>query len=215
MLTLFTAPGSCSRASHIALEESGLAFDVRLVNFAEGQQQSTLFLQTNPKGRVPALVTDRGTLTESPAILSYIAQLAPAAELAPFADAFALAQLQSFNAYICSTVHVAHAHGPRAARWADDATAMQAMQRKVSSNMAACFALIEEGMLAGPWVMGAAYSIADPYLFVMSGWLAVDDVDVELFPKVSTHYRQMLERPAVIRTLTTEERLRSASVASA
>ena len=71
MLTLHTAPGSCSRASHIALEEAGLDYQARYVDFARGDQRQPGFLAINPKGRVPALVTDRGVLTEGPAILAY------------------------------------------------------------------------------------------------------------------------------------------------
>jgi len=205
MLTLFTSPGSCARASHIALEESGLAFDIRRVDFAAQEQQSAGFLQINPKGRVPALVTDRGTLTESPAILGYIAQSAPDAALAPLGDAFALAQLQAFLAYISSTVHVAHAHGRRAYRWADDPAAMEAMKLKVHKNMSDCFRLIEDTLLAGPWVMGETYSIADPYLFTMSAWLDSDGVDIAAFPKVDAHYQAMLQRPAVARALAGEK----------
>ena len=67
---------------------------------------------------MPALVTDRGVLTETPAMLAYIAQTFPKAKLAPLDDAFAFAQVQSFNSYLCSTVHVAHAHKGRGYRWA-------------------------------------------------------------------------------------------------
>lgn len=205
MLTLFISPGSCSRASHIALEESGLAFQTRRLNFAAQEQQSEAFLKINPKGRVPALETDRGTLTETPAILGYIALMAPDARLAPLDDAFALAKLQSFNAYLSSTVHVAHAHGRRASRWADDEAAIEAMKLKVAENMTECFKLIENTLLEGPWVMGEHYSIADPYLFTLSCWLESDGVSIADFPRVAAHYNAMLQRPAVERALAGEK----------
>ena len=75
MLTLYAATGSCSRASHIALEESALAYEVRLVDFGKAEQREPAYLTINPKGRVPALATGKGVLTESPAILAYIAAL--------------------------------------------------------------------------------------------------------------------------------------------
>ena len=131
---------------------------------------------------MPALATDRGILTETPAILAYIAQTYPQAGLAPLADPFAFAQLQAFNAYLCSTVHVAHAHRPRGARWADEPSSLEDMKRKTTRNMADCFELIETQMFAGPWAMGEAYSLADPYLFTIAGWLEGDGVDIAGFP---------------------------------
>ncbi|WP_453976993.1 glutathione S-transferase family protein [Brevundimonas sp. Marseille-Q4549] len=202
MLTLHTAPRSCSRASHIALEEAGLDYQARYVDFARGDQRQPEFLAINPKGRVPALVTDRGVLTEGPAILAYVAALAPEARLAP-TDPFDFARMQAFNLYLATTIHVAHAHGRRAARWSDDPAAQASMAAKVSENMSAGFDLIEAG-LDGEWVMGDAYSVADPYLFVFSGWLAGDGVDIARFPKVADHFQRMARRPAVQRVLAWE-----------
>ena len=202
MLTLPTAPGSCSRASHIALEEAGLDYQARFVDFAKGDQRQPDFLAINPKGRVPALVTDRGVLTEGPAILAYIAALAPQARLAP-TDPFDFARMQAFNLYLASTIHVAHAHGRRAARWSDDAAAQASMAAKVSDNMRTGFELIEAS-LDGDWVMGDVYSVADPYLFVFSGWLESDGVDIARFPRVADHLERMSRRPAVQRVLAWE-----------
>lgn len=202
MLTLHTAPGSCSRASHIALEEAGLDYQARYVDFARGDQRQPEFLAINPKGRVPALVTDRGVLTEGPAILAYVAALAPEARLAP-TDPFDFARMQAFNLYLATSIHVAHAHGRRAARWSDDPAAQASMAAKVSENMSAGFDLIEAG-LDGEWVIGDAYSVADPYLFVFSGWLAGDGVDIAQFPKVADHFQRMARRPAVQRVLAWE-----------
>ena len=116
MLRLYFAPGTCALATHIALEEAGAPYEAVLVDFPSQAQRSAEYLAVNAKGRVPALVTDSGTLTETPALLVFVAQHFPDAELAPLADPFALAQMQEFNSYLCSTVHVAHAHG-RTALW--------------------------------------------------------------------------------------------------
>ncbi|WP_312943427.1 glutathione S-transferase family protein [Agrobacterium sp.] len=205
MFTLFSMPGTCSRASHITLEESGLPYKVKRVDFSKQEQHSQAFLAVNPKGRVPALVTSSGVLTETPAILSFIAQMAPAAKLAPLDDAFEFARMQSFNAYISSTVHVAHAHGRRGSRWADEASSLEDMKRKVPQVMSDCFEIIEQGFHGGPWVLGSQYSVSDPYLFVMSGWLESDGVDIARFPKVHDHYQRMLARAAVIRVLEAEK----------
>lgn len=204
MLTLFYAPGTCSLASHITLEESGAAYEARRLNFAENEQRKPEYLKINPKSRVPALITDQGILTETPAILVYVAQMFPKANLLPPNDPFQLAQIQAFNSYLCSTVHVAHAHRMRGYRWSDDTAAQEAMKMKVSQNVGDCFDLIEREYFKGPWVMGANYTIADPYLFTISGWLEADGVDPKRFPKVLDHRNRMAERPAVKKVLASE-----------
>lgn len=201
MLTLFYAPDTCSLASHIVLEEAGADYEARRVDFSANEQRSPAYLAINPNGRVPALVTDRGILTETPAILAFLAQSFPQAELAPPDDPFAFARLQAFNSYIGSTLHVAHAHRLRGSRWADDPAAHEAMRKKVPESVAACFELIENGMLRGPWVMGESYSVADPYLFTVARWMEGDSVDPARFPRVIGHRNRMMERPAVARAV--------------
>jgi glutathione S-transferase len=196
-LRLFSAAGTCALATHIVLEEAGADYELVKVDFSLGEQGLPAFLAINPKGRVPALLGPQGVLTETPALLVYVAQIYPAACLAPLHDAFAFARLQSFNAYLCATVHVAHAHRRRGARWADDTAAQAAMQRKVAANMTACFRLIEDELLHGPWVLGDDYSVCDAYLYTISGWLEGDGVDLSQFPKVSDHAARMSRRPAV------------------
>jgi glutathione S-transferase len=196
MIKLYYAPGSCSLASHIALEEAGAEYIAERLSFAANQQQSPEYKAINPKGRVPAVVTDRGVLTETPAILAFIAQSYPKARLAPLGDAFAFAQLQAFNSYLCSTVHVAHAHKGRGTRWADDPAAIAEMKRKVPESVGACFDLIEKGLI-GPWAMGDSFTVSDPYLFTLSGWAEGDGLDLSRYPKVMDHRRRMSERPAV------------------
>ncbi len=204
MNTLYFSPGSCALASHITLAESGLPYEVKKLNFAEAEQRSPAYLRINPKGRVPALVTEKGAVTETVAILAYIAQVAPEANLAPLADPFLFAKMQAFNAYMASTVHVAHAHGRRGYRWADQETSFEDMKNKLPQVMSDCFHLIEDGMLEGPYVLGEQYSTADPYLFLLSGWLKSDRVEISDFPRVHAHYRMMLERPAVQKALAEE-----------
>jgi glutathione S-transferase len=203
MLKLFYSPGSCALASHIALEESGIPYTAERVDFKNSQQTTPAYLAINPKGRVPALVTDRGVLTENPAILTFVAQSAPQAKLLP-EDPYIFAQAQSFNSYLCSTVHVAHAHRVRGYRWSDDEPARETMKKKVPQNIGDCFELIEHEYFKGPWVMGADYTIADPYLFTIAKWLEADGVDPKRFPKVLDHRNRMAERPSVKKVLARE-----------
>ena len=204
MLTFYYAPGTCALASHLALEFSGAPYEAKRLDFKQQQQRTPEYLKINPKGRVPALVTDRGTLTETPAILAFIASSFPKAKLVP-EDSFALAEAQSFNSYLCSTVHINHAHKMRGYRWAADETSFADMKRKVPETMAAAFALIERDMLKGPWVMGEQYTICDPYLFTIAGWLEGDGVDLATLPKVAAHQKRMSERSAVQKVLAGEK----------
>ena len=206
MIRLYYAPHTCALASHIALEEAGAEYSLARIDFAKDEQRSPEYLAINPKGRVPAMATDRGILTETPAMLAFIAQSFPQARLAPLDDPFAFAQVQAFNSYLCSTLHVAHAHRMRGRRWADDAGAVAEMKRKVPESVGACYDLIEREMLKQPWVMGDAYTICDPYLFTLAQWMEADGVDPARLPKLSDHRRRMSERPAVRRAIAQELR---------
>lgn len=200
-ITLYSAKGTCALAVQIALLEAGAPHSVVSLDFANQQQRSPEYLAINPKGRVPALVTERGILTETPALLLYVAQRFPEARLAPLDDPFALARMQELHSYLASTVHVSHAHGRRGARWADEASSHADMQRKMPQNMIDGFNVIEQHYLQGPWVLGEAYSVADAYLFTVASWLKSDGVDIALFPKVAAHTQRMLQRPAVQKAL--------------
>jgi glutathione S-transferase len=202
MLKLYYAPGTCALASHIALIDAGADYEAVRLDFTKQQQQKPEYLAINSKGRVPSLVTEQGVITETPAILAYIAQTFPAAKLAPL-DPFAFAHVQAFNNYLCATCHVAHAHLRRGTRWVDasETEAIAAMQRKVPSSVTQCFELIERGMLKGPWVMGQDYTVCDPYLFTLSTWLEGDKADLSKLPRVLEHRQRMAERTSVKRAL--------------
>jgi glutathione S-transferase len=204
MMKLYYAAHTCALATHIALEEAGADYETVRIDFAANEQRSQAYLAINPKGRVPSLATDRGILTETPAMLAFVAQSFPAARLAPLDDPFAFAQAQAFNSFICSTVHVAHAHRMRGHRWSDEEATIEGMKRGAPRSVTAAFVLVERTMLAGPWVMGEAYTICDPYLFTLAQWLEGDGVDLSLVPRVVEHRRRVAERAAVRRAIAAE-----------
>ncbi len=204
MMKFYYAPYTCALASHIALEEVGADYEAIRIDFKSAQQLSADYLSINPKGRVPALVTDRGVITETPAILAYIAQTNPGSELAPIIDPFAFAEVQSLTSYLCSTVHPAHSHGIRGARWADDPAAHEAMKAKVPQNMTDHFTVLENRYFRGPWMMGDTYTIVDPYLFTIAEWLKQDSVDINKFPRIADHFNRMKQRPAVAKAVAEE-----------
>jgi len=197
MLNLFIGGiSSCALASHIALEEAAADYTVTRLDFKAGQQKSPEYLKVNPKARVPALVTDHGTITETPAVLFYIGQMFPKANLLPQRP-FDFARMQDFNSYLCSTVHPNHAHGFRGARWSDDPIVIEGLKNKVARNVHENFALIQDTYLKGPWVMGEQFTIADIYLYTIATWLEHDSVDVNTLPKIKDHRERVGARPAV------------------
>jgi glutathione S-transferase len=206
MLTLYYAPHTISLATHIVLEEVGAEYSTVRIDFSKTQQRSPEYLKVNPKGRMPALVTDRGIITETPAMLVYVAQSFPAAGLAPTDDPFFFAQIQSINTWFCAHLHVAHAHRMRGYRWvdADDKHSLAAMQRKVPQTVGESFAMVEGELLKGPWVMGERYTICDPYLFTLAQWLEADGVDPKTIPRVIDHRQRMAERATVKKALAEE-----------
>ncbi len=200
-LTFFGTKNSCSLATHIALEEAGADYVFKKVDTAAGEQRSPEYLKINPKGRVPALATPDGVLTENVALLLYVAQTHPKARLAP-SDVFQLAKMNAFNAYLSSTVHVNHAHKLRGSRWSDDAAVIENLKLKVPQTMTDCATLIETEYLKGPWVMGDQFTVADGYLLTITNWFEADGVDMSKVLKLAAHKDAIMAKPAVQRVLT-------------
>jgi glutathione S-transferase len=202
-MKIYFAPDTIARVSLIVLEEISLPYQAVKVSFAASEQRGADYLAVNPKGRVPSLETPQGVLTETPAILTYLAQTHPEAKLLPD-DPFQAARVHELMSYLCSTVHVSHAHRMRGARWSDDPAVITGMKVKVAQNIADHFAYMEQRFV-GPWAIGQAYTLADPYLFVIAGWIGFDGVDIARFPKIAEHQAAMRTRPAVQRALIAEE----------
>ena len=205
MLKLFYGPNACSLASHIALAESGADYEAVRLDLRAFDQRKPDYLAINPKGRVPALVTDQGVITENPAILNWIAASFPAAHLKPD-DIFADSEMQAFNLYLCSTIHVAFAHLFRTERWADSEAARAELKAKVPSSLALLWTLIEDRLRDGrSWVCGEQYTVADPYLYVFARWLERDGAGGSSgMPLTRAHRERMQARPAVKKVLAEE-----------
>ncbi|MFN3210662.1 MAG: glutathione S-transferase family protein [Roseovarius sp.] len=189
------APGTIAVATGLLLQETGLDHTPVAVDFANAAQTGPDYLAVNPKGRVPALETGQGVLTETGAILEYIAAQAPGMGLVP-ADPWQAGQVRAICYYLASTMHVNHAHGRRGIRWADNESSLQDMRAKVPQTMAQSAAFLEETCALSPFVMGEAMTIADPWLFAVTCWLETDDVDIDRFPKLKAHRAMMAARPS-------------------
>lgn len=192
-MKFYYAPGSISIASLIVLYELDVDFEPVEIDTKNGEQTKPEYHKINPKGRVPALELPNGILSETPAILTYLAETNGA--LLP-TGAEDRAQVQSWLSYFASTVHINHAHRFRGYRWADNQSSYDDMQSKVGETMTQSMMLVEEA-LTGDWLMGDEFTIADAHLFNISMWLEGDGADLTKLPRVMAHFARMKTRPAV------------------
>lgn len=199
-LRLHLAKGTVALAPHIALNEVGADFELVWVDFASAEQTTPAYLAINPKGRVPALETPDGILTETAAMLNYISVRHPAAALTP-QNVWPRAKMEELFLFLAATVHINHAHKMRGHRWSDDPATYPAMQAKVAQNITQNAALIEADYLKGPYVLGETFSSADIYLFTIARWFAGDGADMSAFPKLSGFMAMMSDRPSVAKAL--------------
>ncbi len=198
MLTLYYAPRSCAQAVHMLLEDAEAKYKAIKIDLTLEQQKSRQYLKINPKGRVPALITDKGILTETPSILSYICHTHPGKNLAP-SDPFEFAEAQAFNLYLATTVHVGHAHKHRGTRWTNDEQALASLTSRVIENMYGYAEAIEKYYFKGPWVLGDNYSMCDPYLATITRWFKDDGVDLDKFPLIREHNNLIKTRSSMIK----------------
>ncbi|MCV3270302.1 glutathione S-transferase family protein [Roseobacter sinensis] len=196
-MRLHYAPRTISVAVAITLEEAGLPYEPVPVDFSAGEQKGDAYLALNPKGRVPTLETDSGTvLTETGALLDYIAALAPGARLVP-QDPERAAQMRSVMYFLASTMHVNHAHMRRGDRWATKKASFDDMIAKTPENMAENARYFTTDCLEGDYVLGDQFSIADPYSYMLCSWLERDEVSLKDFPEIAAYLDRMNARASV------------------
>ena len=208
MYTLYYSPGACSMASHIVLEECGATYEPKLVALAKGEQRTEAYRKINPHGKVPALAVDGKVITENVAILPCIAGQFPDANLLP-GDGVALARCMERVGWLSSTVHVAFSLILHPERPAGGAEIGEAALKEISDHARKTYwACMEEidGRLAGqPWMMGAQYTIADPYALVFYGWGNRVELPMAELKNYTAFKDRMIERPAVRNVLEREQ----------
>jgi glutathione S-transferase len=198
-MKLYYSPGACSLSPHIVLHEAGLAFTAEMASTKTHQlKDGTDYYSINPLGYVPLLVLNDGTqLSEGPAIVQYIADQAPDKQLAPANGSMARYQLQSLLNFISTELHKSFSPLFNPATPADY---KPAVTEKLLSRMAWI-----DGQLAGkPYLMGDTFTVADAYLFTVTGWGAYVKVDLSGFANISAHRARVAARPAVQAALRAE-----------
>jgi glutathione S-transferase len=203
MLTLYYAPGACSMASHVALEETGAEYEPHPVLLSKGEQKSEAYLKINPRARVPALRIDDQILTENLAILTYIAKRFPDAKLLP-SDLLEEVRCLSTMAFFASTVHTTFAHVMRPERYSRDEAAHGVIKDTGRETFHTYLREID-GLLAGKqWLMGDQYTVADPYALVFYWWGTRIELPTQELKSYTAHKDRMLQRAAVRRALEQE-----------
>lgn len=192
-MKLYYAPGACSLSPHISLHEAGADFEIEKVDVATHRTASGGdFREINPKGYVPALVLDGGeVVTEGAAVIQYIADRFPAAKLAPANGTLARTRLQEQLNFIASELHKAFSplFNPSAS-----ADAREAAKGAVARKFDHVEAVLSDGR---PYLLGNAFSVADPYLFTVASWTGPTGIDVGRWPHLARYLKRIGERPAV------------------
>ena len=200
MLTLFYAPGACSLAAHIVLEEGGEKYEARKVDLSKGEQRTPEYMKIHPLGRVPALLLDNGQpLTENTAILPYLGKRF---KLWP-ADPIAEAQALSVIGFFAASVHPAHGHIGRPERYATNKESFPDIQATGKKSFHGYLEQID-GMYAGREWLGERYSVLDPYALVFYSWGLKRELPVAQMKNYTAAKDRMLQRPAVRRILENE-----------
>ncbi len=202
---LFYSPGSCSLASHIALEETGRPFNPQRTLLSKSEHLTPEYLAVNPRGRVPALIVPDGrVITENTAILTYIGLTNPHTGMFPteiVEQARCIAQMAWFS----NTPHIFQRARFRPYRFADRAEVHEDIRAKALSSYWETMQEIDSLIGGNAWLMGDQYTVTDPYALVFYGWGRSNDLPMENLKEFTRHKNQMLQRPAVRTVLQRED----------
>ena len=191
-MKLYYAPGACSLASHIALHETGLPFEIEKVDLAI--KKTALggdFMQINPKGYVPTIKLDDGSiLTEGGAILQYIADQQPDSGLAPKAGTMERYRLQEWLTFIGTEIHKAFSPMFNKA-------ASEEVKTNARNLLTKRLGYVETQLANKPYLMGDKFSVADAYLFTVVRWSDFTDLDLNPFPRLKEYMVRVAARPKV------------------
>lgn len=198
-MKLFLKPGACSLSPHIVLEELGMPYETETVDLRTKQTASGQdFLAINPKGYVPALQLDGGELlTEGPAIVLYLADLAPEKKLAPAHGTLARYQLLSWMTFIGTELH-------KSCSPFFNPAAPQAMKEIARANLERRLTYTAQQLEGRDYLLGGDFSVADAYLFTVLGWFRFVPVDLSVWPVLQAFQARVAARPAVQAALKAE-----------
>jgi glutathione S-transferase len=198
-MKLYYTPGVCSLASHIALREAGIAFQPVLVNLKTHQlEDGSDYYAINPKGYVPLLELDTGErLTEGPAILQYIADLAPNKNLAPANGTLPRYRLQEWLTFIGTEIHKSYSPMFKP-------NTPEEYKDTLRQNLARRYAWLDAQLAERQYLLGEHFGVADAYLFTVSRWASPMKVDLTSLANVSAYLERVGSRAGVKEALKVE-----------
>jgi glutathione S-transferase len=204
MLTLYYCPGACSMAAHVALEETGVAYERIAVKLREGEQNGAAFRAVNPRGEVPVLRADDKLITQSVAILTFVARQFPDTGLLP-TDPADEAQCLATMTWISSVIDPLFRRAARPERFVTDEAARAAVSDAAKQAYWAKCQEIDASLSDKMWMAGSQYSVCDPYALVYYGWAPRFALPIATLANFTRLKNQLLQRPAVRRVLEREQ----------
>jgi glutathione S-transferase len=203
MYKLYAAPGACSRVPLITLEEAGVPFELELIRFMKGAHKQPGYLQMNPKGKVPCLVTQDGALTENVAIARYLAAKHPG--LLPVQETLLEdARITADLSFCASTLHPIVSRMRVPMFMAEGGEAVASVKAKAMEAMHPMAAVVEAALEGKTWWYGEAWSILDAYIYWVFFRVTGGGFPIDAYPNWAAHAHRMDARPAVRRALTKE-----------
>jgi glutathione S-transferase len=190
-MKLYYSPGACSQAPHILLHEIGLSHDAARVDLrAKKLEDGSDYLKVNPKGAVPALELDSGeVLTENAVILQYLGDRTNWPEVLPPMGDFRRYRVLEMVNYITTELHKRFGF-----LFNPDTT--DEMKQLVTTELGKKLDHVEERLGGGPFLFGDQLTLADPYLFVITGWTE-KLIGLDRWPNLKAFRDRMMQRPSV------------------
>jgi glutathione S-transferase len=197
-MKLYYSPGACSLSPHIILREVGAPFELEKVDLrTHTTSDGGDFYRVNPKGYVPALALEDGTLlTEGPAITQYLADTHPDAKVAPPMGNVARYQMIAWLTFIGTELHKNFSplfHNPS-----------PEVKAATLEKLTGRFKLVADALAAGPYLMGESFTLPDAYLFVVLRWAKRLAPQVVEAPVIQAYFDRMMQRPSVQAALKAE-----------
>lgn len=202
MLTFFYSTGTCSTACHIALKEAGLPFRGIEVSWQRSLHLAELDA-VNPLGQVPVLVHEGKALTQTLAVLAYIAERAP--RLLPEKGSWEHSQAMSWLAFIAADFQKGFGPLLGAARWTESEAAQASIKNAALLNLGKYLAHIDHSLAGKDYILGTEFSVVDAYLFVVAGWCKWAGIKIGKYSHLSAYMKRVNARPAVQEVLAKEE----------
>ena len=199
MYTLYWRPDTGAFAPQAILEEVGAKYELHRIDTKTGEHRTPEYLAVNPRGQVPALRLPDGTvISESAAMVLHIADAHPAAGLLPPPGDSARAQAYRWLFFCVANIYEADLRFFYADRYTDDTAGADAVRGAAARQMRDSLAIIEQALDSGPYLLGARYSVADPYLLMLTQWSSAVDGAADC-PRIQALCALVRERPAIAR----------------